>query len=280
VTGDLDATSRRHHLRSTFDQVPELYERARPAYPEQLFDDLAALAKLRPGARLVEIGCGTGQATLPLAERGFEIVCVELGAGLAAVARGKLAAYPKVEIVNADFERWEPAARDFDGVVVFTAFHWLDPERRYERAARLLRRHGALAVVHTQHVLPAGGDPFWVEVQADYDAIVPSDENRPPPYPDQVGDLGGEMEASPHFSTVAVRRYLWEVSYSAADYLAVLNTYSGHRLLDEGSRQRLYDRIRSRIEDHHDRRVAKTYLAILNVAHRAGSSSGDTAVLL
>lgn len=77
----------RERLRATFDEAAELYDRGRPGYPEQLFDDLAELARLRPGSRVLEIGCGTGQATAPLAKRGCEVVAVELGAGMAAVAR-------------------------------------------------------------------------------------------------------------------------------------------------------------------------------------------------
>jgi 16S rRNA A1518/A1519 N6-dimethyltransferase RsmA/KsgA/DIM1 with predicted DNA glycosylase/AP lyase activity len=69
----------------------DLYARARPSYPAEIFADLAALAELRPGARLVEIGCGTGQATRPLAERGYAITCVELDGEAAALARRNLA---------------------------------------------------------------------------------------------------------------------------------------------------------------------------------------------
>ena len=72
--------------RHTFDGVADLYERARPGYPEAVFDDLATLARLPAPARILEIGCGTGQATLPLARRGHAITCVELGASLAARA--------------------------------------------------------------------------------------------------------------------------------------------------------------------------------------------------
>lgn len=46
-------------LRATFEQVPHLYDRARPNYPPELFGDLAELARLREDARIVEIGCGT-----------------------------------------------------------------------------------------------------------------------------------------------------------------------------------------------------------------------------
>ena len=258
----------RHRLRTTFEEVPELYDRVRPVYPTQIFDDLVHLAGLPTAARIVEIGCGTGQATLPLAERGFEIVCVELGAGLAAVARRKLASFPKVEIVNALFETWEPSAGGFDAVVAFTAFHWIDPEVRYSKVARILREGGTLAVVATQHVLTEDGDRFFPDVQEDYEAVDPSEDNRPPPPPDEVGDLSDEIDASGPFRNVAVRRHLWDVSYTADEYIDVLDTYSGHRAMDSGSRTQLYDRIRRRIEAQPEQKVRKTYLAILNVAQR------------
>jgi SAM-dependent methyltransferase len=264
------STPDRHRLRATFEEAPELYDRARPRYPAELFDDLVELAGLQHGGRLVEIGCGTGQATLPLAERGLEIVCVELGERLAAIARCKLAAFSKVEVVNAPFETWEPASGGFDAVVAFTAFHWIDPDARYCKSARILREEGALAVVATQHVLPADGDGFWSEVQQDYDAIVPSEDNRPPPAPGAVADLGCEIEASSCFRNTAVRRYLWSVTYTADEYIAVLDTYSGHRgALDEETRKRLYGRIHRRIETRPGRKVTKTYLATVNVARRS-----------
>jgi SAM-dependent methyltransferase len=255
----------RRSLRETFEEVPELYDRARPSYPGQLFDDLVELAELGPGARILEIGPGTGKATLPLVRRGFEIVGVELGENLAALARRRLAAAPSVEIVNVPFEAWETDS-SFDAVVAFTALHWIDPEVRFTKPARLLREAGSLAVVTTKHVLPNGGDRFWTDVQQDYDAVVPSDENEPPPLPDLVPDLAAEIDSDGHFCSTAVRRYLQNVSYTADEYLAVLDTYSGHRSMEEHQRRRLYERIRSRIGN---RTVRKTYLFILNVAARA-----------
>jgi SAM-dependent methyltransferase len=254
----------RRRLRETFEEVPELYDRARPSYPAELFDHLTALAGLRAGDRALELGPGTGKATIALAERGFRVVGVELGEGLAAVARRNLAAFPEVEIVNVPFERWETDER-FDAVVAFTAFHWIDPGVRYEKSAELLREGGVLAVVDTQHVLREGGDRFWVDVQADYDAVVPSPDNCPPPGPEEVGDLTEEIAASGHFRNVAVRRYLWDAPYTTDEYIAVLDTYSGHRSMANDERNELYRRIRERIGE---RTVTKTYLFTLNVAAR------------
>jgi SAM-dependent methyltransferase len=215
----------------------------------------------------VEIGPGTGQATQPLAERGFEVTGVELGEQLAAAARSKLSRFPNVEIVTANFETWEPEVAGFDAIA-FTAFHWIDPDLRFEKPARLLRRGGALAVVAPKHVLAAGSDSFWVEVQADYDAVVPGHDNQPPPAPEDVADLSDEIDASGVLRTVAVRRYSWDLSYTANEYLAVLDTYSGHRTIEETKRRELYERIRRRIEERPGRSVRQTRLAMLNVARR------------
>ncbi|MGZ4352739.1 MAG: class I SAM-dependent methyltransferase, partial [Gaiellaceae bacterium] len=247
---------------------PELYDRARPRYPDVLFDDLAA--HLPEGARVVEVGCGTGQATEPLARRGYRIACVELGEALASVARRKLAAFAGVEVVTADFETWEPPPAPFDAVVAFTSFHWLDPVRRYERAASPLREDGVLAVAETHHVLPADGNRFFAEVQADYEAVEPDDPRTKaggPGPPEAIADLRDEIDASGVFRTAAVHRYLWEVTYTASQYVDVLDTYSGHRALDDARRAELYRRIRGRIEGRGGS-VRKTYLAVLNVARR------------
>jgi len=265
-------------LRTTFEEVPELYDRARPDYPSQVFDDLTALARLPEAARIVEIGCGTGQATIALAERGYQITCVELGEQLAAIARRKLTAFPAVEVLNANFETWWPPHAEFTAVVAFTAFHWINPDLRYEKSASLLHEGGALAIVATHHVLPPDGDQFFAEVQEDYETVVPDDEKTragAPPQPDGVGDLRNDIDTSGFFRNIAVRRYLWDVIYTADEYIAVLNTYSGHRALDDATRVRLYDRIRRRIKARPEGTARKTYLATLNVAQRLSPSSGE-----
>jgi protein-L-isoaspartate O-methyltransferase len=264
---------RQETLRTTFDQVPELYDRARPTYPPQVFGDLIALAELPAKARLVEIGCGTGQATLPLAERGLAVTCVELGEQLAAFAQRKLERFSNVEVINANFETWQPELAEFDAIVAFTAFHWIAPELRYAKTAELLRDRGKLAIVSAEHVLPPDGDPFFVEVQEDYDAVVPDDPRTKaggggPPDPDALVGIAEEIAASGRFCNVGERRYLWDVTYTADDYIAVLNTYSNHRAFDHETREELLSRIHRRIEDRPEGKVRKTYLGMLNVAER------------
>ncbi len=260
----------REELRTTFESVAERYDAARPSYPQALLDDLVEVARVPPGGRILEIGPGTGKASVALAARGYSLVGVELGLQLAEVARRNLAPFAEAQVFVGDFEEWEPLDPEerFDAVVAFTAFHWIAPEVRYAKPARLLRSGGALAVVETSHVVPADSDPFFAEVQADYDAVVPREGQRPPGPPEEVGDLREEIEATGLFPHVEVRRHLWEVEYTADEYLAVLGTYSDNLALPADQRDELFARIRARIGVAPGGSVTKSYLATLNVARK------------
>jgi SAM-dependent methyltransferase len=188
------------------DQDAHLYDRARPGYPPVLFDDLAELTGVGAGSRVLEIG--TGQATLPLAERGCQVVAVELGPDLAAVARRKLARFPGVEVVPAAFEDWPLPAEPFDLVLAATAFHWIDPAVRVIRAADALRPGGWLATITTHHI--AGGDEaFFAEAQTCYQRW---DPETPPggvalePAAD-VPHASDELDRSHRFGPARFRRY-------------------------------------------------------------------------
>jgi SAM-dependent methyltransferase len=130
--------------RTTFDGVAETYDRARPGYSEQLFEDVIALSGMPQEGRILEVGCGSGQATLPFARRGYAMLCVELGADLAALARENCRPYPQVEILHTSFEDW-PLERDaFDLLISAQAWHWIPPQIGYAKAAAALKDTGSL----------------------------------------------------------------------------------------------------------------------------------------
>lgn len=255
----------RETLRYTFDQIAPLYDRARPNYPEQLFDDLFALGSLGPGTRVLEIGCGTGQASRALARRGCWLVCVELGERLAEIARLNLADFPLLDVATASFDTWEPPGADFDMVFAASAWHWLDPSTRYGRAARLLKAGGLLALVAGGHAFPEGFDPFFTDIQRCYDAIGEGLGKWPPPTPEEVQDERQAIEDSGLFEDVRVRRHLWAIDYTADSYIDLLNTYSGHIAINKSKRDVLYAEIRRRIGERPSGRVRKHYLSIFHI---------------
>jgi SAM-dependent methyltransferase len=263
VTSDADP----HSLRASFDDSPEFYERARPVAPQQVFDELVTLARLEPGARVVEIGCGTGQATVPLAERGFEIVGIELGERLGELARRKLAPFPRVEVITSAFENWDPGGKRFDAVVAFNSFHWVDPELRFSKSAAVLREGGALAVVGMRFLVHDDADPVWMQLQDDYDSVAGLSEPRV--HVDAVKDRSAEFEASGYFRNVRLRRYRWDITFDADAYVSLLRTSSWHQTLDDDVRRRLFERIDHRIRSRPGQTIAPTMGAVLYVAERA-----------
>jgi SAM-dependent methyltransferase len=258
----------RDKLKRTFDSDAELYDKARPDYPEQIFDDLFALGALANDAAVLELGCGTGHATRDLARRGCRVVCVELGENLAAVARRNLEPFPRVEVITSTFELWEPRDSLFDMVFAASSWHWLDPEVRYSKTARLLKPGGILAIVDSGHAFPEGFDPFFTEIQRCYEAIGEPHLEWPPPRPEEEPDRREEIERSGLFEVVGVKHHVWPVDYTADTYIDVLNTYSGHIAWVQSKRDKLYAEVRRLIGQRAEGRIRKHYLSILQVCRR------------
>lgn len=254
----------REMLRHTFGTVAELYDRARPTYPAAVFDEIAALGALEPGSRVVEIGPGTGKATVEMLRRGWAVTGVELSPELAEVARHNV---PEAEIVVADFETWEPGDAEYDAVTAFAAFHWIAPELRYAKPALVLRPGGVLAVVHGEHVLPEDGDPFFAEVQEDYDAVVPHPDNHPPPPPEEAAGWTGQFRESGVFERVEERRILQPLTFTADEFVELSGTFSDNLALPAEKREELFRRIHARIEARGGT-VTKHYLLVLSVGYR------------
>jgi SAM-dependent methyltransferase len=258
---------KREQLRQTFDEAAERYDRARPEYPEVLFDELVALTGLVPGDHLIEVGCATGKATRPMARRGFRITCVELGPELAAVARQNLAG-SEVEVVHGAFEEWQPA-EPARLVYAATAWHWIDPAVRYQRAWQALGPGGHLAFWEATHVFADGGDPFFEEIQDIYEEI---GEGLPPgwvsPRAGELPDDRAGIEASGLFEVTGIRQYDWERVYSAEEYIELLSTFSGHIAMAEWKSQRLFGEVRRRLALRRDHSLRRHWGAVLQVAQR------------
>ena len=267
----------REQLRTTFESAAALYHQARPDYPVELFDALVEMAALEPDAALLEVGCATGKATLPLARRGFAITAVELGAALAAQARTNLAGFDRVSVVNADFERWEPPpAAMFDLVYAATAWHWIDPEVGYPKAWRLLEPGGHLAFWGAGHVVPEDhADPFFREIQDIYDEI---GERIPGGWQfstaQTLPDYAADIEATGLFTDVRLRRFGWEIRYTAEAYIRLLDTFSGHIAMAQWQRDRLYGEIRRRLAARPDGTLRRHWGAVLHVARRTMPGGG------
>jgi SAM-dependent methyltransferase len=115
------------------------------------FNDVVTLSAIPAEGRILEIGCGTGQATIPFAQRGYKMICLDLGPALAAIAAQNCRPYPNVQIIVTSFEDFPATPDEFDLVISATAFHWIPAEIGYPKAARVLKDSGALAIFSNEH---------------------------------------------------------------------------------------------------------------------------------
>lgn len=221
-----------------FGAVADRYDRLRPDYPSQLVDDVLAHAGAVTHA--LEVGAGTGKATLPFAVRGLTITAVEPDAGMAEVLRRNLDGNPLVTVQVRPFE--EHAGGPYELLYSAQAWHWTDPATRWDRSAQLLAPGGTIALMWNDDRL---ADP---DLRAAVAAV--HEEHAPGTWqPEQhvtEAELydhwpGTELSAHAAFGDHVGRLYAWERTLSMADFLAKRSTQSSYRILDPEVRHRLFD---------------------------------------
>jgi ubiquinone/menaquinone biosynthesis C-methylase UbiE len=130
-----------------FDQVAEDYDRARPGYPESLVDAALQRGGLGAGSRVVEVGSGTGKLTELLVARGLVVDAVEPGENMIEAARRRIGDMEAVRFHVGRFEDVDLPLESYDALFSATAFHWVDPQVGWAKAASLLKAGGLLALL-------------------------------------------------------------------------------------------------------------------------------------
>jgi SAM-dependent methyltransferase len=242
--------------RLVFGEVAELYDRHRPAYPDAVVDDLVELAGLEPGALVLEVGAGTGKATAMFAARDIRVLAVEPSEEMSAVARRVCAGRAEVQIEQTDFERWDPAGREFPLLFAAQAWHWVDPAAGFAKAAHVLSAGGVLAAFWNRQVWDRAELRDVVleayrqaapELLAKNDPIHPASS-----LPSDAPEWRRAVDRTDGLAGAEVRDYEWSETYSARDYAALLETHSTVRVLDPDRRRTLVGAVARAIESHGD----------------------------
>ena len=251
-------------IRLSFDEVAEIYDRARPSYPADLFD---ALFQMLPAeSQIVEVGPGTGQATKDLLARGAFVHAVEIGPAMAAKLRSNVSS-DRLRVTVGDFEVVGIAPGTADAVFSATAYHWISPAAQTERPATVLRLGGIVAVVDLIQVDTPDDAGFFAASQAIYERY--GQGHKGPPAPTREGAdpaIREVLEADHRFVDVAVRRYDWDQTYRAADYRQLMLSYSGTQMMDTADRRGLLDDIETFIRTDFGGRVTRPRVVTLTTA--------------
>ena len=135
------------HFGKVFDEIAIDYHRHRPGYPDKLIDYACEIAGLESGDRVLELGCGSGQLTRALVARGFRVTALEPGEQLIALAKQNAKGPGIAEFVHAKFEAAVLPKGHYKAVFSASAFHWIDPDVSWQKAAELLIPGGIFALI-------------------------------------------------------------------------------------------------------------------------------------
>jgi SAM-dependent methyltransferase len=256
---------------TSFDEVARSYDEVRPKYPQKLVVDVLSLSKIPEDGRILEIGCGTGQATLPFAEHGHHMLCLEPGKNLARTATENLRQYPNVEIERISFEEWKPQPKSFDLLISAQAFHWIRPEVGYTKAAEVLKDTGSIALIW--NVYPDPDSEFFIALQDVYSKHAPQLAKsfaQREPYEIRIKNREEEINSTDLFEEVNVKRYPCSMQYTSSQYIKLLDTFSDHCMLDDTARHNLFVAVADLIETFGGT-ISRPHLAVLYFARKKRS---------
>lgn len=247
-------TSRAH----SFNAAAAQYAENRPSYPPALFDAMEELAA-HPltGARVADVGAGTGIATTLLHARGADVIAIEPGDGMAAQFRRAL---PDVPIVRGNGNALPLADHSVDFLTYAQAWHWTNPVESVPEALRVLRPGGALALWWNTSAV----DVQWIADQAErirtHFGLDPAAERNNRGLRTELADPTGRLD-------FAHRRVRWSRRVPIDTHLANIGSHSAFLVHDDESTNAFLTEERNHLRtEFPDETVEETYVVELVVA--------------
>ncbi|MBM7799101.1 SAM-dependent methyltransferase [Microlunatus panaciterrae] len=241
-----------------FDAHAEIYDRARPPYPDALWIRLQEQGWLRRGTRVIELGAGTGQATGPMLQAGAAVTVVEPGEALADRLRRR---WPEAAVHVATAESMPVPPATFDLAVAATAVHWFDLDVVLPKLHRALVPGGHFAVWRTVFGDPSVPvSPFRERVAA----ITARRGGEPPRRgPGELATEGwaAQLTESGHFVTIHIEEFHWTVEFRTDQIRDLFTTFSNWSAAEVEEAAQAADQFGGRVVEH--------YLTPLIVLERA-----------
>ena len=250
--------------RNWYSPVADIYYNARPNYSKELIDQSVILTQLSSDASILEVGCGPGNVTVPFAQFGFSMTCLEPNSDFCHLAQRNCTPYPNVIVQNFSFEEWELEVKQFNAVLYANAFHWIPSEIRYSKTAAALQDNGFLILLW--NLTPEPKYEVYKAIEEVYQAYAPS----------FVRYEGAEVQAeilrgfeqeildSSFFKELVVKQIACEVTYSIDDYLKLLRTL---RRLEPQVQELLFAGLREKLKQIGDS-VKLSFLSAVHIARK------------
>ncbi|WP_033168186.1 class I SAM-dependent methyltransferase [Clostridium sp. KNHs205] len=243
-----------------FNDIVENYDKMRPEYPQEIFEDVINYSNALTGKGAIEIGAGTGKATHPFLDAGYDVTAIEIGSNMADFLLKRFSGHKGFNVVVSSFEDAVLQESSFDLIYSATAFHWIDAEIGCQKAFRLLKDGGTIALFR-YNAIAANGDELYDEIQAIYEKHYYSyytSDTRPIKKTKEDFEKPSEIYNSFRFEDlrtygfkdVSMKFYDGYKTFNADEYITWLETMSDHRGLPDSNRKILYAGIKEAIIEH------------------------------
>lgn len=224
-----------------------MYDLMRPQYTEALFQDIIRMAHVKLESKLLEIGCGTGQATGSFLKTGATIKALDLGEKLVNYCRDKFSAYDAIDFLCSDFNTYHLEEDNYDLVISATSFHWINPEIGYSKVYKALKAGGYVALFWNIPSIEKSNGGLYQTIQDIYAKHAPD-----------LAKKKGGADYSPcltwyqktGFQNIQSKTYEVQRLLTGQAYIKLLDSYSDHQTLDKTIKEKLYRDIETAIERH------------------------------
>lgn len=250
-----------------FDTVASTYHHIRPRYPDVIWEMLFRVTGLQAGARVLEIGAGTGIAAAELIRRGFHVTAIEPGAAMAAMIARELGDTGRLDLFVGRFDEFEWTGEPFDLVIGATSLHWVERALLEQRLPGLVKPGGFAALLHYLHV--AGGDQaFFEATQECYAKWDPNYQEYHLRAPDDTSHHAQMLDDISGFQAREATYWLVEVPSDRDGYLSLISTYSTTLSIPEPHRSSLIQCIGDLMDARFGGHITKLYRYDLVVIQR------------
>jgi len=241
--------------RKHFDEIVLNYEKSRWDYPDLLFKDVLKYNQAEPGKKAIEIGAGTGKVTAPFLDAGYVVTAVEMGQNMSDFLIEKYKGYKNFNVITSTFEDVKLENETYDLIYAASAFHWVESEIGCPKAYRLLKAGGTIALFRNSKFANKN-EKLYEDIQEFYKEYY----HKPYKPPEKKGDLwspreilrgyGFENLTDYGFTDISTTLYEADISRTADEYIALMDTMSDHRSLPDNDRESLYAGIKNAINNH------------------------------
>ncbi len=235
-------------LEWTFNTEAETYEKMRPGYVSELYEDIFKYIPINESSNVVEIGIGGGQATLPILQTGCKVTAVEYGENLSELCRQKFKKFPNFSTVTARFEDFACDNNSCDLIYSATAFHWIPEEIGYRKVYEMLKSGGVFARFANHPYKDKGRKELHEALKKIYSVYMP-DSLEHKEYSKDDAKKCSDIAQKYGFVDLSYKLYHRTRSFRAKEYISLLGTYSDHIAIEQNTRKKFFSEIEEAINN-------------------------------